>query len=719
MDKINFFLKNDKIFKKILILLFLLTTAVYFLLSNYTKTIYIYGDELGYYGIARSLANLNGISMYNANYLDQKILYDLLIMPAFWFSSKLTQISVISFINAILVSSGIFPIFILGKRIIKNNFYILLCIILYCFFSDLTFSQTFMSENLYLPLAMWGIALYEKLIDSWLVKTEKITFNEYLYSIFLGVFTYFLYITKEIAVVFIIALFILIIKKILSKENIKKEIIQFILIVATFIVMYIFIKNTIFKGMENRYSVQLRQINEIFFSKKGIKYVLYVSFVYFSDIAITLFILPIIFPILNYKLLNKRQKNLFYFLIFLLIFSIFIVTYIVNLADLRSVASNFDYKNPRTRLRYFCYLYFPFILLFYSVIEQKNFKIDIKKYILDLITVLILSVVIIKFFRTLKNDSGVDYTILNWVYVLTQGKISLVKWIFSISIIIFLGLWSRGKLKIIGISFFVIFFILEIIGSQEAIKINRRSFISEREALEVMIIDNFIKENPDKNFLIVNESFNNYQRLLDTYVYSKNVYLTFDPYYVLIQDEKGINLNNKKIKSIINNQEYINLKTVDYIVTPNRIERKFREEGIEYVPDINFGNFSILKLHDNTQLPKLESSLLGIQYYTNGAIFEKGNIRMPNGGVLFGPYMTLSAGKYKVEFTCEFPDNSIGEFKIQSEMGKYDIVHISSRENNLLIEFELKEEAKNVEFTVNNKNSEEFIIKNVQLYKIY
>mgnify|MGYP006979559095 FL=1 len=110
---------------------------------------------------------------------------------------------------------------------------------------------------------------------------------------------------------------------------------------------------------------------------------------------------------------------------------------------------------------------------------------------------------------------------------------------------------------------------------------------------------------------------------------------------------------------------------------------------------------------------------MGIQYYTNGAIFEKGNIRMPNGGVLFGPYMTLSAGKYKVEFTCEFPDNSIGEFKIQSEMGKYDIVHISSRENNLLIEFELKEEAKNVEFTVNNKNSEEFIIKNVQLYKIY
>ena len=127
----------------------------------------------------------------------------------------------------------------------------------------------------------------------------------------------------------------------------------------------------------------------------------------------------------------------------------------------------------------------------------------------------------------------------------------------------------------------------------------------------------------------------------------------------------------------------------------------------------------MLKLHNNKLLPKLESSLLGVQFYANGAVWEKGNIRIPKEGTLFGPYITLLAGKYKVEFTCEFPTNSIGEFNIQSEKGKYNIAHISSRENKLVIEFELKEETKDIEFTVNNKNSEEFIIKNIQLYKIY
>ena len=571
-----------------------------------------------------------------------------------------------------------------------------------------------MSENLYLPLAMWGIVLYEKLINSWLVnKNKKLTLKEYGYSIFLGIFTYLLYMTKEIGIVFIITLLTLVIKKMINKESLKKEFIQLVLIIITFTIMYIFMKNTIFRGMENRYAVQVHQTNKLFFSKGGIKYWLYASFVYFSSITVSFFILPIMFPILNYKFLSQRQKNLFWFLSFLLIFGIAIVTYTISLAE------NFGEKNPRMYLRYFSYLYFPFILLFYSIIEKKNIKIDIKKIILNLITVFVLSIIVVKFFRNPRNDSGPEYTILNWVYIFTQGKISLIKWLYSVLLIIFISLWSKGKFKIIGISFFIIFFMLEVISSKEATNINRRIFISEKRVLEAIVIDNYIKEHPDKNFLIVNESMNDYQRLLDTYVYAQNVYATFDKDYIDIQDENGIDLNNRKIKSIINNKEYTTLKTVDYIITPNKLERKFKEEGMEYVPNVNFEDFSLLKLHNNKLLPKLESSLLGVQFYTNGAVWEKGNIRIPNGGILFGPYITLSAGKYKVEFTCEFPANSIGEFNIQSEKGKYNITRISSRENKLVIEFELKEETKDVEFTVNNKNSEEFIIKNIQLYKIY
>ena len=77
----------------------------------------------------------------------------------------------------------------------------MLCIILYIFFPDLNFSQTFMSENLYLPLSLWGVLLYYKL----LIKDYRFKYG---IAIFIGIFTYFLYMIKEIGIIFIISLFI-------------------------------------------------------------------------------------------------------------------------------------------------------------------------------------------------------------------------------------------------------------------------------------------------------------------------------------------------------------------------------------------------------------------------------------------------------------------------------------------------------------------------------
>lgn len=154
LKKISITEKQLKIYG---IILFIISTGIYFLLSNHIKVLYVYYDELRYYGFARNFANGKGLFLYNIPYTDQKILYDIFLIPAFWISDKFRQLSAIALINSILVTSGIFPIYILGKRIIKNNFNLLLCLILYCFFSDLNFSQTFMSENLFIPLALWGI----------------------------------------------------------------------------------------------------------------------------------------------------------------------------------------------------------------------------------------------------------------------------------------------------------------------------------------------------------------------------------------------------------------------------------------------------------------------------------------------------------------------------------------------------------------------------------
>ncbi len=192
---------SDKKCKIVTLILFLFGVLFYFSIGNYLKTISIYGDELRYFGIAQSLAFGKGITVYNNMYNDQKILYDMLLAPIFWIPSKLDRIMFFSLLNSVLVCSGVFPLYKLGKIILKNNYYIMLCIILYIFFPDLNFSQTFMSENLYLPLSLWGVLLYYKL----LIKDYRFKYG---IAIFIGIFTYFLYMIKEIGIIFIISLFI-------------------------------------------------------------------------------------------------------------------------------------------------------------------------------------------------------------------------------------------------------------------------------------------------------------------------------------------------------------------------------------------------------------------------------------------------------------------------------------------------------------------------------
>ncbi|WP_369711121.1 hypothetical protein AB8B22_00220 [Leptotrichia sp. HSP-334] len=705
LKKISITEKQLKIYG---IILFIISTGIYFLLSNHIKVLYVYYDELRYYGFARNFANGKGLFLYNIPYTDQKILYDIFLIPAFWISDKFRQLSAIALINSILVTSGIFPIYILGKRIIKNNFNLLLCLILYCFFSDLNFSQTFMSENLFIPLALWGIVLYDGLF----YKTK----NKF-YSISVGIFTYALYMTKEISIVFLIAWLLIILIKMINNgiKNSKEEIIQFSIITITFGILFFLVQNTIFKGMENTYG---SQIQNVFAVKGGIRYVLYACFIYFANIMISILFVPIIIPILNYNSLNDKQKNLFYLLVFLAISSIGIVTYTWSFIE------NFGDEIPRTHLRYFGYLYIPFIVLFYSIIEKKEEKCkNIKKNLFHIVIVLILVILTIIFFKSPKNDSGLDHSVLNWVYVIAYNKINFIKCAMIIFLTTVIIVFYRNNSKsnlIIGMLFFIIFLGLEIVNSREIINVNNRTHISKSQALEVIEINKYINKNLDKNFLIINESLNDYQRILDTYMYAPNVYAVYEASYVGEQENNGVDLSKKQLKSLINNVPYYNLSKIDYIIYPNKLSKKFKQKNIEYVTKLDFGTFSVLKLKNNKLLPKLTESLLGLQFYGDGAFWEKGTVKIPTNGVLYGPYIDLPIGKYRVEFTCEFPKGAIGEFSVlkEAEVPNNYITSISSNEKTVVIEFELKEKAHKVEFTVRNRNKFSFAVEDIQLHRI-
>ena len=112
------------------------------------------------------------------------------------------------------------------------------------------------------------------------------------------------------------------------------------------------------------------------------------------------------------------------------------------------------------------------------------------------------------------------------------------------------------------------------------------------------------------------------------------------------------------------------------------------------------------------------NKFLKFQAYNDKSFNEGNKIKVFTGGLIFGPYIKLPAGKYKVKFINEIPEDSIGEFRIASDEGTKEIAKTISRENEVLTEFELSKETKNIEFTVFNGSPNFFLVKDIELYKI-
>lgn len=180
---------------RVLFFLFLISFCIRFLWADFYKAIYVYPDELRYYQIAENLANNRGLKVYNLPINFQKILYSVFLIPAFLFENREIQQHILAFINAFLITSCIFPIYWIAKQLLNNQKSILFICVFSLFLPDLTYSMTFMSENLFLPLSLLVFACFLKII------LNKIPSSRY-FLILVGILNYLLYFNKEIGILF-------------------------------------------------------------------------------------------------------------------------------------------------------------------------------------------------------------------------------------------------------------------------------------------------------------------------------------------------------------------------------------------------------------------------------------------------------------------------------------------------------------------------------------
>ena len=136
-------------------LLLLISTAVRFLLSFYSKTAVTYNDELFYLELSQNIWLRGTLNVYAAPIRFTKLLYPLLLSPFYAVDDGLLRTRLISAFNTLLISSSLIPGYLLAKRVLKKDSHIMLALLALALSPNLLFSLTFMAENLYY-LAYYG-----------------------------------------------------------------------------------------------------------------------------------------------------------------------------------------------------------------------------------------------------------------------------------------------------------------------------------------------------------------------------------------------------------------------------------------------------------------------------------------------------------------------------------------------------------------------------------
>lgn len=179
------------------VLLVVVSTVVRGLLADFPKTVDVMPDELRYLDLARSLFLDGTLTIQGQASSFQKILYPLSLFPALFFNDPLDQVKAISWLNAFYASSSLIPAALLAKRIIPKRAARFVALGLVFFLPDMCYSITFMSESLYLPLSLWLLLLLWELFASRGIRS-------FVLAGFAGVTCYLAYLCKEMALAYVI-----------------------------------------------------------------------------------------------------------------------------------------------------------------------------------------------------------------------------------------------------------------------------------------------------------------------------------------------------------------------------------------------------------------------------------------------------------------------------------------------------------------------------------
>ncbi|MCQ2515843.1 MAG: glycosyltransferase family 39 protein [Saccharofermentans sp.] len=513
----------DKIVDKneplIVCLLFIVSCVIRTLLANYIKVLYTYNDELYYYQIAENIARGNGFPIVRNEAINfYKILYPALISPAFLFKARTTQAFVVALINSVCMSSTVFPLYLISKKILNSKLLRILMCLFFVVFPDLTLSMTFMSEILMLPVTTWLIYGFYELLN---LKGTK----SYWISLALGAATFAGYLCKEIVLLIMGAYMLTALIDVIKRRKIDRDdVLKVVILALGFGLSYLAFSLLIVRNSIASYNVNETLSTALSFDQ--ILSFLSIFVYYIMAILVSYCFFTVIIPLICYKQLDKETQKLYTLTLASLVLTLLVCIFFTNLRE------DVDKLVPILHFRYFTFVWMPLLIVFLKTIEIKP-QINLFK----LVSIAIVFALTLLFrFYDIFIGSSVDHLFLMSVSQIYYLKLLLLKIGFIVAIIVGIVLIKFKKTSALYALTLVSLLVIFVVDTKFCCKDNLyRKSCPDLYYAPVTEVSDFVTSHSENSFMITYYRDEGQQRALDTFCNYENVdtYMSYD----LIGDE--------------------------------------------------------------------------------------------------------------------------------------------------------------------------------------